>query len=113
MPSLYNRDELKDILTTAVEGGIGYWAALDNHLRDPDGSWVCITVVPSEEDDEFERKTIDYLDLKKVTRDVANGQYNLREDIVQAVKSGDPGNIDAEAADCLVQIACFGEVVYG
>lgn len=87
--------DLKDVLTTAVEGGIGYWSVITNSLRDPDGSWVCVTLAPAYDDD-FEPVTVDYSALRPFLK-----------------KGFDAADIDAGDADCIVQKAAFGKVVYG
>ncbi|HEY0847266.1 MAG TPA: hypothetical protein VGE12_17995 [Noviherbaspirillum sp.] len=37
----------------------------------------------------------------------------IRDIIVAAVENDDPSDIDAEAADCIVQVGLFDEIVYG
>jgi hypothetical protein len=41
------------------------------------------------------------------------GQHDLRDDLRAAAIGGDAGEWDSEVADVLIQLAAFGEVVYG
>lgn len=118
-------EDISDIVVTALEGGIGYWARLDN-------SGVRWKEAPKEEAvsetasrllmqgeaisliDEEEGETYD-LTLEKLV----NGFKLFVEkglDFYNAVSSDgeiDTCNIDAERADCIVQLAVFGDVIYG
>jgi hypothetical protein len=38
---------------------------------------------------------------------------NIRADIMAAIKENDYGYIDGYAADAIIQVACFKEIVYG
>lgn len=48
---------------------------------------------------------------------ITRGELTIREDlrrlIAEASRENDAGDIDADAADCIVQAALFGELVYG
>ena len=37
----------------------------------------------------------------------------IRQHIVQAILQDDLGEIDSVAADCIIQVACFNEIIYG
>lgn len=134
---------LADVLTTAVEGGIGYWARIMESKRAEDGSWLEITVVEYEDayDDEalglrpgdcYESldnlwdtgrealaKHTHVVTLDKVAHalnEVISGDYVHKEmtaRIFLANRSNDAGEIDAYDADAVVQVAALGEVVYG
>jgi hypothetical protein len=122
---------LADVITTATEGGIQYWARvtgyrwyspdLDGGTAEPGpggtaNAWV--ELVDAEEDDgKRHRVTVD---------DIARVLNGLRADAVPkywnadavrraiaANRENDGGDIDAGDADCLLQLAIFGEVVYG
>jgi len=110
-----NLQEKQDILTTAVEGGIGYWATITDYDRGPDGTWWRVTLAPTGEPDEFEATTVYARDLGTAA-DVLLEKYPRCASATAlraAKKERDMGYLDAEAADMLVQIAAFGEVVYG
>lgn len=113
---------LLDVLTTAVEGGINYWADFVSVSRlQPDLSVNNVRLRPREEDAELavddEVFQITHLRIGQAMQLVVSGDVLVRDDIRRAVLHAiaDPDNadIDAEAADVLVQVACFGEIVYG
>jgi hypothetical protein len=112
---IYDSEELVDILTTAVEGGIGYWSTIADYTRAEDLGWTSVLLEPNDEcKDDFLPRWILIGDVQdaidKIVRD--RDTINIRKDIVQAVCSGDAGNIDSEGADVIVQIAMFGELKY-
>lgn len=79
------------------------------HATDPDPH---MTVVSEDE------KFVITLDrIKEVISMIIDGRSGLREsiknDIKLAVRQDDYGMIDATAADAIVQLACFDEIVYG
>lgn len=112
---------LADVLVSAIEGGIGYWSQtlvykwedlqpVDFHATilvpddaDPDNDPHQYVITP--------RKL-----LEGIQRVLAPGfQVNpqIRNAILQSVREDDAGNIDADAADVIVQAALFSEIVYG
>ena len=112
-----------DIITTAVEGGIGYWSQCDEYrwqdrapediyavVRElaPDGSYV-------PETDPALR--IDWQVIRKGLHMIVNREVPVRRDIFEAIQGGydewDAAEIDSEAADCIVQAALLGELRYG
>jgi hypothetical protein len=107
----------EDILTTAVEGGIGYWSIITSAKRLEDLTWVEVKIkgTPETEDD-FDPMIVKATQLEKVARELAKGgriRSDLTDQIKEALKYRDAGYIDADAADCVVQFAAFGELVYG
>lgn len=123
---------LSDILTTAVEGGIGYWSAVTDCERVKGGErdlcWLSVTLVPYGEDEwgvfEGEKDTAPItVTLADVARGIecvlidpkcrTNGAIRAAIMADLGVPIEDTGNIDAEAADCIIQAACFGEIVFG
>lgn len=113
----YTDDDFENICVTALEGGIGYWACLDNSGDDwkakpkgvPTSVWFWkllkdgkeIYFTDAEDDDvEF------FIDISL-----------LFEGIAKAIEleywDGDMDSMDAEVADMIFQHAIFGEVVYG
>ena len=112
-------DDFEDICDTAGYS-IGYWAR-QAQLR----PFSCIDY---NRDCFYERKDYVVIDedggqhkitpelLGRVMVEVAAGRYDLRDDIVKsakgAVEDQEYGEIDTEVADVLIQIACFGGVVY-
>lgn len=124
---------LADIIITAAEGGIGYWADvqayrwccpdLDGGTADPapnGGSNAYVTLYDMDTDRDY---TID-LDVvdKALTRIRGNEPIPyLSEPTRQLIRACDRlndtvpggGDIDANVADQILQVAAFGRVVYG
>lgn len=122
---------LSDIITTAVEGGTGYWAQVSQYQYVMDGE-VCVCVGkrvgdgaravlhPLLEDDsgyEVEGHEITPNVIAKGLGIVGTAGFGLNRDTRAAILLGnrenDAGEIDADGADAIVQAAIFGEVVYG
>jgi hypothetical protein len=110
---------LHDVMTDAYESGIGYWAAARNRKRDSDLNYLEYEVAEAGDYDEVNRTwhriTPEVIDA--AIQKILSGKVQIRRDIA-AQFVGYPGNIDncdydAEGADCAVQIAAFGEIVFG
>jgi hypothetical protein len=117
-------ENVQDIIDTASYGGITYWAGqptdAEFDAKPEDKAWTIVEV------DDFER-TAHYLDAAQIrqsfeklldfNQELVNQQihgYLLSAWMDRTDKDGiDTGHIDADAADVIVQVACFGEVVYG
>lgn len=118
-----------DVMCTAIEGGIGYWSRVVDAVRDEDLNWLMVTLEPNVDvdapwawgnwSDKRDQKpiTVHAHQMRHAAEMVAAGKISLRSDIVEWistwVRSGDPVMIDSDAADCLMQIVCFGDVIYG
>ena len=107
------QQDIDDIMATALEGGITYWCdkcvvegeylgeyASDQisrggtlRLHEIDGDWHVLTP------DNFVKALKRYVEKNS---DLAIYENEL-----------DTGNIDADAADCIIQYALFGDIVYG
>ena len=125
----FTEEDLGDIICTAFEGGIGYWGCLDNTKPEwkekpkemPASEYITkllldggsITVFDTElEEDELTDEDIWTLNLD-----------NLLEGIRLWIERGGSGmvdggridtcSIDADEADCIVQYALFGKLVFG
>lgn len=113
MTTQYTDQDIADILCTAIEGGISYWVHSGKAHRDDAGDYVWVRIV---ENGATAGTTCYHVDGAAIRRGIAliiTGQVKIRSDIRAAVASGDAGNVDADAADCIVQAACFGDIVYG
>ncbi|GIZ53376.1 hypothetical protein [Noviherbaspirillum aridicola] len=134
---------LSRVLQVAAEGGCSYWADAsvesEGDAAGPDGARDFDVSDYVEDDAEVhgdEREDIEYqavsflaqddpaqggtLDLQGVAdaiERIANEEAEvapaIRAIILAAVEEGDPTDIDAEAADCIVQVGLFDEIVYG
>jgi hypothetical protein len=114
---------LTDMLTTAVEGGIQYWAQVVSYRWDCPAAARHVTIIEHENTDQDDPPKI------TVTLDMiasALGRFMRDEDGCRFVESagdgqvklanrtnGDDGDVDAGDADCILQIAALGEVIYG
>lgn len=119
-------DNIEDIMCTALEGGINYWAYYNRNDREYlsyiesgdepfselctkillDGGWVWLI---DSYKDTYYSLTIDKL-MTGIQRWIDCGY-----DMYGAVDGDelDCGSIDSECADCIIQLALFGEIVYG
>jgi len=117
-------NDVSDILSAALEGGIGYWCCFDNtdevYEQAPEDEALSETAArvlcnggKLKLIDEGDGKTFEMdmeMFLGGIRRWVESGfdRYN-------AVSSAgfDTSEIDTEMADMIIQLALFGEVVYG
>lgn len=122
---------LGDIITTAVEGGTGYWAQVSQYQYEYDGEIrVCVGERQGDEpratlhelnDDENGYKaeglelTVDAVasGIGKILRGEAVVSEGLKRRLAEASRENDGCEIDAGDADCIAQAALLGEVVYG
>lgn len=106
---------LADVLTTAVEGGTGYWAAIGGYKFEPASEAQAFFHIEDEPDRQPEFVGLDAI-AKGIGR-VLDPEFKVRADIREQVALGsrenDAGEIDADGADVIVQAAIFGEIVYG
>lgn len=132
---------LSHVLETAVEGACSYWADVNaestgnaagiDDVRDFDVSdYVDEDATDDDKDglvytaasfvvskDPTQGGTLDLQGIADAIERVASGEVEvppaIREIILAAVRDGDASDIDAEAADCIVQVGLFDEIVYG
>ena len=106
--------DIENIVLTALEGGIGYWAMLDNTTADWDNKPKGLPTSQYATQLLLERKTLRFFDaeddivyweltLKQLFRGV-NEFINTIHDTIE--------NIDAEDADVIFQYAIFDKVVF-
>jgi hypothetical protein len=126
---------LADVLVTAVEGGINSWATVIEYHPEP-ASEARAVVVDTETYAERMEETykpdgtppdaawfsehghevgVEDLDIaiERVRSYEAQIGLGLKASIDYGSSRGDAGEIDADAADALFQIAAFGEITYG
>lgn len=126
-----------DVMTTAVESGgyaLWYWEGFnmveinraranpeDNNqniagvvLDDLTVYRIKFTVDHPQDNDEY---IVEFSDVVTGIQWILDGTVPVTSDIVgyiaQAVAEKDAGHIDAIAADCIMQAACFKELVFG
>ena len=122
-----------DTLTTAIEGGINYWALGRKFLRvDEDAEEMALCYLGCEiKPDPAEGAAFDQGDKRNgwqaitldsiaaavalILSDAGKGllRKDIREDILIDWNDADACRSDAETADVIVQIALFGEIVFG
>jgi hypothetical protein len=132
---------LSEVLEKAAEGGCAYWAdvnaeytgdnagpdgARDFDVSDYNGndqeegdeadgpSYTAASFLAS--NDHTQGGTLDLEDIADAIERIAGEEVEIppaiRELIIAAVREGDASDIDAEAADCIVQVGLFDEIVY-
>lgn len=119
---------LADVIEVARFGAIDYWT--DTERAHPDQGTLTVTVqrdlrdaIPA--DPAGLRRTeptpgtfrIDPAAWSDAFTRIAMGRVRVRSDIVTAIRTalfeGDAGEVDAECADVLVQVAAWGSIVFG
>jgi hypothetical protein len=114
---------LADIFTTALEGGIDYWACASEYHWQKDGqadfdNFYAIVSDCEGEDAIPDNSRIDREVIVKGINKIVNDNTvkinsDLRQLIREANRDNDASNIDADGADCIVQIGLLGELVFG
>lgn len=96
--------------------GIDYWAT--SAVFDDEAQTYTVT----EMDDETtgspgSTRILTYRIIAWAMQEIAAGKADLCRqivsDIVTAIREGDAAEIDSEDADCIIQWAMFGDIVYG
>jgi hypothetical protein len=132
---------LSEVLEKAAEGGSSFWADVSTrHTGDdagPDGardfdvsdyigddeeegdeadghSYTAASFLAS--NDHTQGGTLDLEGIADAIERIVGGEVEvplaIREIIIAAVQEDDASDIDAEAADCIVQVGLFDEIVY-
>lgn len=110
--------QIVDILGTAGMS-VGYWA--DRMFTDEDTATVSVWELDVESDAEGTH-VVTFEHIAKVIVEIAQDKHDYRADRVREFLAdlNDPeearwaaGSIDGEDADVILQVALFGEVVYG
>jgi hypothetical protein len=107
-----------DILTTAWEGGIDYWVGEDYRAYPSRNERLDVTMIHIVDSGEGVGVMANEIGPAQVAAAISRildeqiTNHEIREDIVRQDLRNDCG-ADANTADAIVQIACFGEIVYG
>lgn len=111
------QEDIDDIMCSALEGGITYWCCNAEVVGDYLGEYASEQIsrggtlkLYDAEDDEVYELTLDKL-LKGIEIAVRDNCYSEYEWING--NEIDCCQVDAEVADCIVQYALFGDVIYG
>lgn len=107
--------DFADVVDTACHC-IGYWAdevefAEPYDAEEPEA----LLSISCEEGVEIYEITKDDVEkaMGKIMENKVEISASIRSDVTSAIKEDDYGYIDSYAADAIIQIACFGEIVYG
>lgn len=109
---------LNDVIVAAVEHGIGYWADVTDYRWAEDEfnniTYASAQVKPEEKEDWCEL-TLDVVErgIETILSGTVKTNPQLFKDIALGSVQNDAGKIDAEGADCIVQVALLGQIVYG
>ena len=103
-------DELKDILTDALENAIGHWAEVRQIQRDEKGNPIAFQVRDCC-DHRAQWKGITLAKFKDAIETIQNEEVEVSPAIKDQFK-GVEWNVDADGEDAAVQIAAFGEIVF-
>lgn len=114
----FTDEEMEDIVVTALEGGIGYWACLDNATEDfkdqpkdtPVSEW-CWQLLK-------DGKTLHFFDAGypedgEYFLDLSSLLDGIGKAIVNGNWDGDMDSLDALVADAIIQYAIFDDIIYG
>jgi hypothetical protein len=115
---------LRTVLTTAIEGGSNYWLHQPNFRsievrRDAENDVTVVRFVGTgeiaEPSDQGKQYDIQENEIAAAFGKVANGDVKINDELRRQIASlpSVEMDIDAGAADALLQIAAFGEIVYG
>jgi hypothetical protein len=115
-----------DIMCTALEGGIGYWAQADKIVQSDEEDCMlhyvsCKLAALNDDETDFDWSnpyTLDFNAIRRGVERVLHPDFSVRSDIrgwilADLCDQERGGMIDSEAADVIVQAALFGEIVYG
>lgn len=112
------REEFRrDVLTIALEGGIGYWCACDELARDNELNVIKFMAHPAEQDTEFEAAEVTVqtaeLGIARILTKKVGVNDDVFKDVLLAHVESDACHLDAADADCIVQAGLFNEVIFG
>jgi hypothetical protein len=118
---------LSGVLSTALEGGVGYWSVADaiERVGDyPNGDWEYASVTLTENGDgdnwcsqRDEECQGHQVDLDTIARGIAgllgrDPRYRHHKLLAEANRENDACDIDSDIADDIVQYGIFGSLVY-
>jgi hypothetical protein len=92
-----------DIVTTAVEGGIGYWSTV--YAYDCDKGWVTLRAIDEDGQPEGPKHRIKPEKLKVAWADIVTNP--------DLVHIQDWDDLDSSDCDNIIQVLLFGKTIYG
>lgn len=112
MYTIDTSDRDRDILITAIEGGINYWAAVQAYEPDK-----CFARIIDTEDEQHRHPVYNITDsiiclgLFHLVAGTVKVNRRLLQDIVATFENNEC-EVDAEGADCIIQAGLFNEIRY-
>jgi hypothetical protein len=100
-------DDFTDILDAAGYA-IGYWA----DEAEPDGDTYTVSCEEATQIFTVSKRDIE-LAMASIAQNRIDVSADICHDVMLAIKEEDCSYIDGYAADAIIQVACFGEIVYG
>lgn len=105
-----SRQLLSDLLCSAVESSCGsyYWASFPDTKRDADGNYLSIRVLEHEPHKDGAlrvNRDVDLMAMRNGVERLAKKHPKLYAQVIV--------DHDAPAADAVLQMAVFGDIVYG
>jgi hypothetical protein len=105
---------LDDVLITALEGGIGYWALALRYNPDSPATAIIRDVDEYDSGQWAITRVVIRNGLNALTHSQNVIKAGPRQDRIKLANlANDAGIIDAGDADVIVQAGLFGEIVYG
>jgi len=110
----FTDEQAQEVIDNAGYGMVGWAHTAHTHQWRDDSD---LTFVEVGDGDEEVVHHLTYADIKRAFYKVHRGFVRIRSDLHdqfnEAVREGEPGLIDSDCADIVVQVAAFGEVRYG
>ena len=117
----YTDEEFSYIMTTCLEGGSNYWInegySVDAEFKEEKDElgfpfYLFVEVKEEEGDGEVINSRVTKENLSEAAAKIINNQVKVNNTIAKDVEEERAG-ADADSADALLQVAVFGEIVYG
>jgi hypothetical protein len=102
----HTKEQLKDIVITAIEGGVNYWAQVSQY--DPDNGSA--TLHEMDDDNPAAVIKVHKVSLSTVRKGLKLALESEHEHI-RVISVSDI--LDADDADIIIQLGIFGEIIYG
>jgi hypothetical protein len=109
---------LNGIVTTALEGGIGYWSTADQYSSTAPNVFAVVRELDDDGDVQpnAKRLRIDpavvLTGIERILNDKLKVRSDIRETLQRVMTTGVDSDIDAAIADCIVQAALFNNIEY-
>jgi hypothetical protein len=103
-----------DTLTTALEcNSISYWVNEFVEVKRNSDLWVTeFTISYLGKNDKINKSVITPETIRKGIKKMFKAGFDISYDIKQQLLEEEP-SVDSECADCIIQTALFGEMIYG